>query len=151
MNKDVLYTGGFFAVLVAYLFGGLFVQLVGGVEKWSDAPTYVALVAGLSLVVSVPVFFVIRYVRRQNGNDGRFEDVSSVHRMFWPVIGIIAALAASGGAWVSYGKVEEKMARDDAAKRAAVARERSQDAERQRLAAMTPEQRAAEEARKRKE
>ena len=60
MKKDLLYTAALYVVLVAYLLGGLLVQLVGGVEKWTDAPEYLALVFGAPLVVAVPAFLLFR-------------------------------------------------------------------------------------------
>jgi flagellar biosynthesis GTPase FlhF len=151
MKKDFIYTAAVYAILVTYLFAGLLVQLIGGVEKWSDVPTYLALLLGPPAVICVPVFFAVRYVRNRLGRSKVTESASLFRPGFFPIFGFVGVLAAAGGGWLSYGKVEEKMARDETARRAADVRKKAEETERRRLTALSPEERAAEATRKREQ
>lgn len=131
----------FALVLSTYFLSGIATQVIGGVVEPSDIWLAFAFVAVGTTVVSVLLYLVLSFVME------KLSIIDSPLRIGKPgksiaILTFVAALV--GGVFVSLPKVQEKRAFDA---RQAAAREANQkmwEAEKQRVLALTPEQREDE-------
>ena len=151
MKRDLSYAAAFFLAFSAYLLLSLVTELAAGVEKWSDAPGYLLIVIGIPAIVSVLVFVVINLVRRRFWKASAQAASFKLTKHFVVIASLAIGLSAASGVWVGYSAAQEKLAAKQAARQQAEAVKRAQEAERERLTAMTPQQRAEEELRKQNE
>jgi len=151
MKKELSYSAILFLALASYLLLGLLTELILGAEHWSDAPGYLPIVFGIPAVVSVFLFIILTLARSRSPRATTSVGAFNLPRPFVAISLVIIGLCAAGGVWMGYSNAQEKLIAVKAAREQAEAVKRAQEAERQRLAAMTPEQRAEEGARKRKQ
>lgn len=151
MKKELSYSAVLFLALASYLLLGLLTELVLGAESWSDAPGYLPIVFGIPAALSVFLFIILTVARSRRPTSGTPVAAFKLTRLFVAISSVIIGLFGATGVWMAYSNSQEKLLEAKAAREQAEAVKRAQEAERQRLAAMTPEQRAADAERKRKE
>lgn len=157
MKKNVIATSAVAATVSTWAVSGLVTQMVVGVNPWSHLPAclLLSLLVGL---LSGAVFYVALVAFQRRFFPG-FEDEGDTvpNSLFFKVFGGFLVIVFAFGAYGSYGEARARLASEEAARdatarateltRQAVAVEKlKQEAEANRRAALTPEQRSAEDA-----
>ena len=138
MKKNIAYSMVAFLVLATYLvFGGL-TQLLMGTEKWGDAPLIFGVFVIISAIIGGVFYIVFSQLAKkfwpQNDNSSRFV----LSRNFILVSTVLIVISSAYGISKAYSISSEKLLSAKAQKEAV-------EAERLRIAALSPEQRTAEE------
>lgn len=151
MKRELSYSAVLFLAFASYLLLALLTELILGAESWSDAPGYLAIVFGIPALLSLSVFIIFMLAKRRSPGATAPVAAFKLTQPFVAISSVIIGLCAAGGVWMGYSNAQDKLLAAKAAREQVEAVKRAQEAERQRLAAMTPEQRAEEKERERKE
>jgi hypothetical protein len=153
MRRATVYSLVVFLLVASYSLAGLFTQLLLGVVNWGDAPLVFGLVLLAGGLIAGIFHFAFTKIAKKFGPQEKTESTYLPGRPF--VVGslILLALSCTLGAMRSYSVGSEQLVaarkqKDDVESRR-LAAERAAEIERQRVAALSPKERAAEDKQKR--
>ncbi len=145
MKKNAIYSLIVFAIVAVYVLSGLLTQAAMGAEKWDDVPKYLLLVLVVSAFIAALFYVALTAIGNTFWSQQAVAAPYKPSQTFLIVTLFLIASGATFGVVVSYPKGKEAQqaaARQDEAR---AKRMKAAEAERQRVAALTPEQRAEEE------
>ena len=141
MSRNVTIT---FAVAIAlglYFLGGITTQLMTGLLLGSDVVMALGMSAMVTVLLSGIVYLVLWFGGKKIGLPDRPMPLGTVGKS---VAAVLAVAALAGGVSTSMDKAQEANVSKVQAAKMAESAKAAREAEAQRLAALTPEQRAAE-------
>lgn len=141
MSRNVTVT---FVVAIAvglYFLGGIAMQLISGLLQRADAAVALGVSALVTVLLSGIAYLVLWFGGRKIGLPDRPMPLRAVGKS---VVAALSVAALAGGVSTSMGKAEEANASKAQAAKMAENAKAAREGEAKRLAALTPEQRAAE-------
>lgn len=153
MKKNTAYSLVVFLMAATYLFFGFFTEASMGVVAWGDLQLGFGMAMILGTIAGGSFYFVFTKVSERLWSTGKEMPPFIAGRNF--IIASVCLIAASSAYGVknsySVGKAQlaEAKAQQEAAEKVSQMAIKAQEDERQRLASLTPEQRADEERQKR--
>lgn len=153
MKRNAVYSLLVFLLVASYVLVGFLTQLLMGVAKWEDAPLILGLTVFSSTLLGAIFYFVFTKLAGIFGSPEKSASPYVLNRQFVIVALVLLTLSSTYGAVRSYLEGSEQKAAAEKQREAMESRRlavaKAAEAERQRVAALTPEQRAAEEKQKR--
>lgn len=137
MKKNLAVSALCFAALFAYMVVGFATQAIMGAVPWSEAGAMLGIALVISAVPALALFGLVGWALKRFGRPAKASVPFHLSGAGTTASALVVALAAIAGGWLSHAKVSDER-NAEAAIRTRVATERA------RIAALTPEQHAAE-------
>lgn len=153
MKRNTVYSLVVFLLVASYSLFGLLTQLLMGVAKWEGTLLFLGLTVFPGVVVGGIFYVAFTKIMEKFGSQENNSSPYVLNRNFVAASIALIAISSTYGVMRSYSLgTEQKAAAEkqrEADERRKLAVAKAAEAERQRIASLTPEQRAAEEKQKR--